>query len=66
MDCKQQKPLKMSASLFPDDMELYDLLPREHNVPESMPSHEQIITFDWTPEDKFRAKLYQLDTDGRW
>jgi hypothetical protein len=24
------------------------------------------IHFDWTPVDKFRAKLYQLDTEGRW
>jgi hypothetical protein len=25
-----------------------------------------VIDFDWTPPDKFRAKLYQLDPEGRW
>jgi len=24
------------------------------------------IPFNWTPDEKFRAKLYQLDPDGRW
>lgn len=25
-----------------------------------------IISFNWTPAEKFRAKLYQLDCEGRW
>ena len=27
---------------------------------------QEPIIFDWSPDDKFRAKLYQLDADGRW
>ena len=49
-----------------NDNDLFENLPQEQEIPENVPSHEQVITFDWTPEEKFRAKLYQLDTDGRW
>ena len=28
--------------------------------------YERIIDFDWYPLDKFRAKLYTLDQEGRW
>jgi hypothetical protein len=27
---------------------------------------EGVIEFDWTPPEKFRAKLYNLDGEGRW
>jgi len=33
-----------------------------YNITEAMP----IIEFDWTPPEKFRAKLYNLDGEGRW
>ena len=25
-----------------------------------------VIEFDWNPPDRFRAKLYNLDSEGRW
>ena len=31
-----------------------------------METNNGIIIFNWTPAEKFRAKLYQLDCEGRW
>ena len=43
--------------------DIFEEIPELQNIDniEQLP-----ITFDWTPEEKYRAKLYQLDGEGRW
>jgi hypothetical protein len=36
------------------------------NSLENLDSTPQPIEFNWNPPERFRAKLYNLDGDGRW